>query len=126
MKKSTVQAILIIIACLLFCFANSCNDENKPVKQTVSLEYFKQGQILLPDYACTDTLVVIDADGLNKAFAPIEQGIAGDNFGDMQYDSLFHVYCEDYTGSFQDQFNKLKALEPTWDSLQIATAINED
>ena len=126
MNRSTYQTIIIVLACLLFCLAGCKNANNKPVKQAVSVEYFKQGQILLPDMCCADTLVVIDADGLNKAFAPIEQGIEGDNFGDMQYDSLFHVYCEDYTGSFQEQFNKLKALEPTWDSLQVATAINED
>ena len=28
--------------------------------------------------------------------------------------------------SWQDQFNKLQAICPTWDSLKVATAINED
>ena len=64
------------------------------VKEPVSVEYFKQGQILLPDMVCSDTLIVVDAIGLNKAFAPIEQGISGNDYGDMQYDSLFHQYCK--------------------------------
>jgi hypothetical protein len=62
-------------------------------KQPVYVEYFKQGQILLPDYVCPDTMIVIDAIGLNKAMGLIEQGFTGQDFGDAQYDSLFHQYC---------------------------------
>lgn len=88
--------------------------------------YFTQGQILLPDYACQDTLIVRDAVGLNKAMGLVEHGISGQDYGDSQLDSLFHAHCDYYVGSFEDQCSKLKVLQPTLDSLQIVTAIKED
>ena len=97
-----------------------------PPLQPVSVEYFKQGQILLPDYCCPDTMIVRDAVGLNKAIAYVEQYNDTLVETDSEIDSLFHVYCDYYIGSYEDQFQKLKSLQPTWDSLQIATAINED
>ncbi len=64
-------------------------------KKPVSVEYFKQGQILPPEgYGCTDTLIVKDAKGLNEAMGSIEQGFTGQDFRDAQYDSLFYVYCD--------------------------------
>lgn len=58
----------------------------------VPVEYFKQGQILLPDYACPDTLIVVDADGLNKGMALVEQGII--DATDYQIDSILHTHCK--------------------------------
>jgi hypothetical protein len=49
--------------------------------------HYKNGDILLPDYACSDTLVVIDAEGLNKALD------ASYDIRDEDTDSLFHQYC---------------------------------
>ena len=97
-----------------------------PKKEPVKVDYFKPGQILYPDMACPDTLIVRDAAGLNLAMGYIEQGISGQDFGDYQYDSLFKVYCDYYEGSFEHQFRNMKAYHPTWDSLKIETAINED
>lgn len=63
-------------------------------KTPVYVEYFKPNQILLPDYVCIDTLVVVDHIGLNKAYGLLEQGIIDDSdWGDDQYDSLMHTYC---------------------------------
>jgi len=91
--KSTIG--IIIICCLFACLANSIQGFNcapAPEPVPVQVEYFKNGQILYPDYAITDTLIVRDAAGLNKAMAPEEQGLHA--YGDAEIDSLFHVYCE--------------------------------
>lgn len=92
MKKLFIYTVLSVGAIALVYIY----DYATKVKQPVPVEYFKQGQILLPDYACPDTLVVIDAPGLNEAMALIEQGIIGDDYGDAAYDSLFHLYCVQY------------------------------
>lgn len=63
-----------------------------PIKVPVDVPYFNQNQILLPDYVCSDTLIVVDASGLNKAMAYYEQGF--NDFGDAQLDSMFHRYCK--------------------------------
>ena len=94
MKLITITTALLLAFALGlngFCFWRDCMQGTK--KEAAYVPYFKSGDILYPDYACPDTLIVRDAIGLNKAFAPIEQGISGNDFGDMQYDSLFHVYC---------------------------------
>ena len=127
MKRKKDYTIETILFCLLLAvlgsFVGSCSDN---VKHPVNVEYFKQGQILLPDYCCPDAMIVRDAAGLNKAIAYIEQYNDTLVETDGEIDSLFHVYCDYYIGSFEDQCKKLKALNPAWDSLQIATAINED
>lgn len=66
-------------------------DSFKATCTPVSVEYFTDHQILLPDYACSDTLIVMDAPGLNKAMAYIEQGISWGS--DADCDSLIHIYC---------------------------------
>lgn len=63
-------------------------EHNKP-----NVQHYKQGQILLPDYVCIDTLIVIDAKGLNKATALIKQLNSDSLWVDEQYDSMIHVYC---------------------------------
>ena len=60
-------------------------------KYPVAVEYFKQGDTLLPDYACPDTLIVIDAAGLNKAIAPIEQGFEDATDGNIS--AVMYQYC---------------------------------
>jgi hypothetical protein len=59
-------------------------------KAPIDVEYFKDGQILLPNYSCSDTLIVNNAKELNKAVAYIEQGIIDDT--DYNMDSLFHAH----------------------------------
>ncbi len=84
----------IIISILIFA-SGSCG--NKPTIEAtnfkpVPIEYFKQGDTLLPDMACCDTIIVMDAPGLNKAMGYIEQDSTKGS--DSDYDSTFHIYCK--------------------------------
>lgn len=79
-----------IIFILLLCAPLLCDKQQAP--QSAPVEYFKNGQILLLDYAIPDTLVVMDAAGLNKAIAPIEQGYT-DFESDKDIADLFYKYC---------------------------------
>lgn len=82
-----LYSIFLMVAVFSFTF-NGCREEVKPVY----VEYFKNGQVLLPDYAVSDTLIVVDAEGLNKAMAMEEQGI--NDYGDSEIDSIFHHYSK--------------------------------
>lgn len=121
-----MKSLTIIFSCITVISLIILLQKEPPAKQPVNVGYFKQGQILLPDMVCNDTMIVRDADGLNKAIAYVEQYNDTLVETDSEIDSLFHVYCDYYTGSYEDQFTKLKALQPTWDSLQIDAAIKED
>lgn len=59
----------------------------------VPIDYFKSGDTLLPSYVCPDTLIVIDASGLNRAWALQEQGIC--DYSEYQLDSIYHTYAND-------------------------------
>ena len=115
-KKDYTLAALVIpfFMAILFngplpsCTSDKAKDEG----------YFKQGQILYPDYACTDTLVVFDADGLNLA---LKNSKAVE--GDAAIDSLFHDYCEEWKGLFADKFNRIKTAHPEIDSITISNRI---
>lgn len=92
MKKSHI-ALLIIVSLSSFVLGHVTNcREGEKEKKPVYVEYFKAGQVLLPDYACPDTLIVVDAVGLNKAFAYVEQDIGWGS--DADCDSLIHQYCK--------------------------------
>lgn len=95
--KAVITAIIVLsIGCVLifgYCINRDCISHKK---EPVYVEYFKQGQILFPDYACPDTLIVRDATGLNKAMAYVEQDISWGS--DADCDSLIHGYC-DYANS---------------------------
>lgn len=86
MKKYPIQLAFLCL-CVGGLF-NACLKEKKPV----SVEYFKPGDTLFPDYACPDTLIVVDAAGLNKGMALIEQGII--DATDQQIDSIIHTHCK--------------------------------
>ena len=92
-KKYLPSLSILIVGLTLITFG--CLTNKVPSKEPVYVEYFKQGQILMPDIVCADTLIVTNADGLNKAMGLIEQGIQAqtNDFGDYQYDSTFHQYC---------------------------------
>lgn len=93
MKTKKDYTIETLLFCLLLAVLGSMVSCNKKVdKQPVSIEYFKDGQILLPDYACSDTLIVFDAAGLNKAMGYVEQQI--DWGTDADCDSLIHCYAK--------------------------------
>ncbi len=80
----------LLTVLLILC---SCKNEINPIpeKLPVEVKYFNEGDTLYPDYACQDTLIVIDAKGLNKAMELIEQGIIEGT--DESLDSTFHCYC---------------------------------
>lgn len=87
-----INIFLLIGVILEFTYCINRDIINKPAKPgPVSVEYFKQGDTLLPDYACPDTLIVIDAAGLNKAIAPIEQGFEDATDGNIA--AVMYQYC---------------------------------
>jgi hypothetical protein len=93
-------------------------------QQPIAVNYFTEGQVIYPDYACPDTLIVRNAMGLNKAMAWIEQGII--DADDASINEIFQLYCDYYLGSYQDQYAKLKVLKPQWDSMEVDQAIQKD
>lgn len=78
MKRVLIASAVMMMAII------SCKEHRKPV----DVPYFKDGQVLLPDYACPDTLIVMDAETLNKNFAYYEQDIGWGTDADI--DSLLH------------------------------------
>ena len=90
MKKFIIPSLMMTIGIALITYGVvTCLP---PKKQPVYVEYFKDGQILLPDYVCTDTLIVLDAKGLNKGMAFIEQGFI--EATDDQIDSILHSHTK--------------------------------
>ena len=60
-----------------------------PGKQTIFKQdraNFRNGEVLLPDYVLSDTVVVIDADGLNYAIDSTDVGTDG------EIDSVLDLY----------------------------------
>lgn len=88
MKKWPIHLAFLAI-CIGGLFYACLQDKTK---EPVPVEYFKVGQILFPDYVCPDTLIVVDADGLNKGMGAIEQGIIDGTDGDI--DSILHSNCK--------------------------------
>ena len=91
MKKYLLPSIMMLAGLGLITYAIITNKPPVKEKQPVYVEYFTQGQILYPDYACPDTLIVRDAAGLNKAMAYVEQDISWGS--DADCDSLIHCYA---------------------------------
>jgi hypothetical protein len=85
-----MKILLFITVCFAACLADNFNGTQ--LKETeikpVNVKYFLPGQILLPDYVCPDTLIVMDEETLNERFAFYEQGL--NNYGDYELDSLLH------------------------------------
>ena len=52
--------LFLPVSVALVCAMKSCTTQEK-------VPAFKAGEILEPDYAHTNTLIVVDADGLNKS-----------------------------------------------------------
>ena len=90
-KIRTIGLTACLISATYFVAYVKDNEFNDSVKSPVNVEYFKKGDVLLPDYACSDTMIVVDAIGLNKDIALIEQGIIESS--DSEIDSTFHLYC---------------------------------
>jgi hypothetical protein len=82
-----MKAIIFIALASIIRFSFVPNDI-----EPVEVEYFKNGQVLLPDYSCVDTLIVTNADELNKIVSYIEQRLIDDT--DYTMDSIFHSHCK--------------------------------
>lgn len=93
--KPMIIACIVISIFALFEFGYCINRDiiNKG-KQPVHVEYFKAGDILEPDYAIPERLIVVDATGLNKDMALIEQGIIEATDGEIA--AVFYKHCKPY------------------------------
>jgi len=80
---------IIFICVALFAVIVAQHGKRIPI----AVEYYKTGDTLYPDYACSDTLVVVDEHSLNIAMAYIEQDTTGERGGDLDIDSTFHKFC---------------------------------
>ena len=69
----------------LFLFLVSCKQQPKYI------EYFKNGQILMPESKGGDTLIVYDARGLNLEMGEVEQGIKDISLQGI--DSISNKHC---------------------------------
>lgn len=90
-NEFNLRMLLIGIAMALLLL-QSCN-KPKLNNETIYVEYFKKGYIIYPDYVCSDTMIVRDHIGLNKALAYLEQTNSSLVETDDEIDSLFHQYC---------------------------------
>lgn len=87
-KDYTILALFIPFSLAILANLPGCyQSKQKPV----DVQYFKAGDILYPDYVCSDTLIVVNAAGLNNGMAYIEQGLV---YGtDRDIDSILHSNC---------------------------------
>jgi len=90
---------LIIIGLLILSFSTSCKFQSNAERhyqsdisdiQLDTLNSFKDGDILYPDYACPDTLIVMNGVELDKVFRTTSLPIVG---SDNETDSVLHRYC---------------------------------
>jgi len=90
---TTIVPLWFFIMSLMYYGIFIMGKKSQPAAITtpVKVEYFKAGDTLLPDYVCPDTLIVRDADGLNKGMALVEQGYI--DATDYQIDSILHTHC---------------------------------
>ena len=91
--------ILLIGIIFLIAALCSCNNAEKTVKSNIpySIENdtnaFHRMDILLPDYAHSDTLIVFNADALNTLFDGVDLPVPAT---DSEIDSVLHKYCLDF------------------------------
>lgn len=94
---------LIAIGLLILSFpSSSCKFESNAERHyqsdisdiQIDAESFKDGDILYPDYACPDTLIVMNGAALDKVFRTTSLPTAGT---DSEIDSVLHRYCLTFT-----------------------------
>ena len=116
----TLAAIAALASCTL----------NESQLKPVTVEYFKNGDTLLPDYVCSDTLIVWDAKGLNEDLSAYNQGFL--DGGDAELDEIDHRHASHIEAvrqereMYRSQFEALQRLTPGADSLTIDLMIKED
>lgn len=77
MKKETFQIVAIVIAAILFCFADSSNTPTSNIVANI-FQNFKDGDTLLPDYSHVDTLIVTNAERVNFLFMKSQPATDGE------------------------------------------------
>lgn len=87
MKPLPFFLILAMISGFIAGYSCKNHKGNKP---THSITQFTNGQILLPDYAHNDTLVVQDAASLNNAFDTTYNKVPET---DQEINDALHNYC---------------------------------
>jgi hypothetical protein len=95
--RDILPALLIILTLASCNFQSNAerhfkSDISNIQPAPVSIEYFKKDQVLMPSYACPDTLIVVNAKRLNNGMAYIEQGFI--DATDGQIDSILHSNCK--------------------------------
>ena len=78
--KAMKTTILLITILFTQCTEQQHFKENR--------SEFKTGDIILPDYAHSDTLQVLDGNKLNIAIDSVSS--------DGEIDSVLHIYCKPY------------------------------
>ena len=82
--KANFLIALLCIAILLWLLSIGYNDSPKNERQFPD---YKNGEILYPDMIHSDTLTVIDADGLNQAAAYWDGS-------DGEINEALHIHCK--------------------------------
>ena len=100
------QFILFALFILALCLAGCSEPKEAPkfypleqmaieadkAAQPENVEYFKNGQIINPDYAIPETLIVINAAALNYDMGRIEQGLIEATDGEIS--TVFYKHCK--------------------------------
>jgi len=105
MNRKTLAAMLIT-GIIYFTYCNDPKPKPAPAKyypleemvleqqKPVNVEYFKNGQILVPDMVIKDSLIVMDAAALNYDMGRIEQGLIEATDGEIS--AIFYKHCKAY------------------------------
>lgn len=93
MNKNQIYQLLAVIAIFgAICYVAITKEQIQPASRPEPVYFkenradFKAGEILLPDYACSDTLIVVNAERLNKEINECDGG-------DGDIDSILHRNC---------------------------------
>lgn len=89
--KLMAVSFILFIALVVYC---GCNDTKQPDSTATDPNAFHVNDILYPDYACNDTLIVINADELNRVFDGVDLPVPAT---DSEIDSTLHQSCISYS-----------------------------
>lgn len=87
MKQHTAHFLFAGLCLVIIIWLAAVGYADKPPQRVQEHNEFKNGEILYPDYAHSDTLTVIDADRLNQA-ATYWDG------SDGEINEALHLYCK--------------------------------
>lgn len=107
MKRINLIPVLIVIFLAIAVFSfTSCSTSSGHMKhpgiglnKQSGIHHFTKGEVLYPDYAHTDTLVVEDATSLNNAFDSTYNEVPAT---DGEISDVLHDFCHPYTMKWSD------------------------